>query len=86
MVFVFDRISFDYDILETKKKAKIYQEYNTYVYIRTNTNFFNGYILQVLNDKFIFIDDVIPTPFPISFESLFAPIVPSKKNKIEVKE
>ena len=64
---------------EVKKNASIFKEYNTYVFIQTHTNFYNGYILQVNDDIFEFMDDDIPSPFPIRFDDLIAPIVPSKK-------
>jgi len=67
------------NLKEEKKKALSFKEYETYVFIQTKTNFYNGYICQVLEDELIFIDDLIPAPFPIRFDSLKFPIVPSKK-------
>jgi len=64
---------------EVRNEAKTFSEYNTYVFIQTHTNLYNGYIKQVMEDVFILIDDNIPAPFPIRFDSLKAPIVPSKK-------
>lgn len=67
------------NLKDIKNEAKYFKEYNTYVFVQTNTNIYNGYISQVDEDVFIFIDDQIPSPFPIPFTSLKAPIVPSKK-------
>ena len=65
---------------EEKKKAITFKEYNTYVFIQTYSNIYNGYIVQVDSDAFMFMDGEVPAPFPIRFDSLKAPIVPSKKN------
>lgn len=67
------------NLTEQKKKAKTFCEYNTYVFIQTNTTLYNGYILSVHDDIFMFIDDKITNPFPIRFDTLKAPIEPSKK-------
>ncbi len=64
---------------EVRNEAKTFSEYNTYVFIQTHTNIYNGYITQVMENAFMFMDDNIPTPFPIRFDSLKAPIVPSRK-------
>jgi hypothetical protein len=64
---------------EEKKKAISFKEYNTYVFVQTCTNIYNGYICQVEEEVFFLMDDEIPAPFPIRFDSLKAPIVPSKK-------
>jgi hypothetical protein len=68
------------DLNEVKENAKYFCEYKTYVFIQTSEgSFYNGYIVQVMDDSFMFMDDVIAAPFPIRFNSLKAPIVPSKK-------
>jgi hypothetical protein len=68
-------------IKEVKENAKYFSEYKTYVFVQTIENiFYNGYVVQVNEDSFMFMDDEIPAPFPIRFNSLKAPIVPSKKN------
>lgn len=64
---------------EVKEDAKVFKIYETYVFIQTKTNIYNGRICQVKSEEFIFLDDKIPAPFPIRFDSLIAPIVPSKK-------
>lgn len=71
----------EFDLVEVKKDAISFKEYNTYVFIQTKTQFYNGYICQVDEIAFIFMDDEIPAPFPIRWDSLIAPIVPSKKEK-----
>lgn len=68
------------DLKGVKDNAKYFCEYKTYVFIQTTEGiFYNGYIVQVDEDSFMFMDDVISAPFPIRFNSLKAPIVPSKK-------
>ena len=68
------------NLKEVKDNAKYFCEYKTYVFVQTIEGiFYNGYILQLMDDSFMFIDDEIPQPFPIRFNSLKAPIVPSKK-------
>ena len=68
------------DLKEVKENAKYFCEYKTYIFIQTKENiFYNGYILSVHEDSFMFMDDEIPNPFPVRFSSLKAPIVPSKK-------
>ena len=69
------------DLSEEKNKAKTFNIYKTYVFVRTTSDFYNGYILSVENDSFTFMDDLVPAPFPIRFDSLIAPIIPSKKVK-----
>ncbi len=64
---------------EVKKECKSFKEYNTYVFVQTTTHFYNGYICSVHDDAFMFMDDNIPNPFPIRFDSLRFPVVPSKK-------
>ena len=67
-------------IKEVKENAKYFCEYKTYVFVQTTEGiFYNGYIAQVDQDSFMFMDDEINSPFPIRFASLKAPIVPSKK-------
>jgi len=68
---------------EEKKKAKTFQIYETYVFVQTASKFYNGRICKVESDAFIFLDDIIPYPFPIRFDELIVPIVPSKKRKEE---
>jgi len=67
------------NLVEIKKGAEYFKEYHTFVFVQTQTNFYNGYIVQVMDDGFMFLDEQIPAPFPIRFDSLKAPIVPSKK-------
>lgn len=68
------------NLKEECKKARTFSEYTTYVFIQTYSNIYNGYIAQVVDeDVFVFIDDKIKIPFPIRFDSLTAPIVPSNK-------
>ena len=69
----------EFNLKEEVKKANSFKEYQTYVFVQTHTNFYNGYIIQVMKDVFMFMDDQIPSPFPIRFDDLKAPIVPSKK-------
>lgn len=73
------------DLKEEQKKASTFQIYETYVFIQTHTNIYNGRICKVEEDVFIFLDDEIPSPFPIRFDTLRAPIVPSKNKKRDVK-
>ena len=70
------------DLIEVKKSAITFKEYHTYVFVQTNTKFYNGYICQVDEMAFMFLDDIIPVPFPIRWDSLVAPIVPSMREKI----
>jgi hypothetical protein len=71
---------FELNLIEEEKKARTYKEYTTYVFVQTYSNLYNGYIAQVVDSEvFMFIDDEVPQPFPIRFDSLIAPIVPSKK-------
>ena len=73
------------NLIEEKKKASKFREYETHVFIQTQTNLYNGRILEVKENEFIFLDDKIPESFPILFSSLKHPIVPSRK-KYGVKE
>lgn len=73
------------NLLDEKKKALTFKEYYTYVFVQTNSNFYNGYICQIDELAFIFLDDEIPQPFPIRWDSLKAPIVPSKKDNANQK-
>jgi len=76
----YDIIMIELDLKEVKENAKYFQEYKTYVFVQTLEGiFYNGYIIQVTSDSFMFLDDEIDAPFPIRFNSLKAPIVPSKK-------
>lgn len=68
------------NLKEVKDNAAYYCKYKTYIFVQTTEGiFYNGYIAQVMDDSFMFMDDEIPAPFPIRFASLKAPIVPSKK-------
>ena len=68
------------DLSEVKQNAKYFCEYKTYVFIQTTEGiYYNGYIVQVDEDSFMFMDDEINAPFPVRFNYLKAPIVPSKK-------
>ena len=70
----------DVIIKEVKENAKYFCEYKTYVFVQTTEGiFYNGYIVQVDQDSFMFMDDEINAPFPIRFNSVKAPILPSKK-------
>lgn len=69
----------DMNLEDVRKECSYFKEYETYVFVQTKTNFYNGRIVQVMSDGFMFMDDVIPNPFPIRFDQLKAPIVPSKK-------
>lgn len=73
------------NLIEEVRKAELYRLHKTYVFVQTSTNLFNGYILEVHKQSFIFLDDEIPQSFPISFLSLKAPLVPSKKIKRDLK-
>ncbi len=69
----------EFNLDEEKKKAETFRVYETYVFIQTHTNLYNGRICKVEEEEFIFLDDEIPYPFPIRFDTLKAPIVPSNK-------
>lgn len=70
------------DRTELKKKLTTFKEYNTYLFIQTKTLFYNGYILSIHEDSFIFMDDIVPNPFPIRFDELiFFPVPSNKKGK-----
>ena len=64
------------------KELSFFKDYSTYVFVQTKTNFYNGYVVQVMEEGFMFMDDEIPAPFPIRFDQLKAPVVPSKKKEI----
>jgi hypothetical protein len=68
------------NIEEVKNKLQTYKEYSTYVYVRTNTSNYNGYICSVDKDAFMFKDDILNIPFPIRFDELkFMPVPSNKK-------
>ena len=69
----------EFDLVEVKNNAISFKEYHTYVFIQTKNQYYNGYICQVDELIFMFMDDKIPAPFPIRWDSLIAPIVPSKR-------
>ena len=70
------------DIEEVKKKLKTFQEYNTYIYVKTISSFYNGYVMSVHEDVFIFQDDIVANPFPVRFDELeFIPIPSNKRGK-----
>lgn len=69
----------EFSLEEEKKKCHSFQKFYTYVFVQTKTNFYNGYIVQILDEEFMFMDDEILQPFPIRWDLLKAPIVPSKK-------
>lgn len=67
---------------EVKKKLTTFKSYNTYIYVRTQTANYNGYVASVHEDIFMFMDDQIPAPFPIRFDELkFMPCPSTKKGK-----
>ena len=67
---------------ELKKKLNTFREYTTYIYVKTKTSFYNGYVLSVHDDSFMFNDDIVPNPFPIRFDELsFVPVPSNKKGK-----
>lgn len=67
---------------EVKIKLETFKEFNTYIYIRTYTSNYNGYILSVHEDAFMFMDDLLDQPFPIRFDELkFMPVPSNKKGK-----
>jgi hypothetical protein len=68
------------NIDEVKKKLQTFKEYHTYIYVRTNSSNYNGYVLSVHEDAFMFMDDEITAPFPIRFDELkFMPVPSNKK-------
>jgi hypothetical protein len=71
------------NIDEVKKKLMTFKEYNTYIYVRTSTSNYNGYVLSVHEDQtFMFQDDEILLPFPIRFDELkFMPCPSNKRGK-----
>jgi hypothetical protein len=70
------------NIDDVKKKLNTFKEYTTYIYVRTFTNNYNGYILSVHEDAFMFQDDEIIAPFPIRFDELkFIPVPSNKKGE-----
>lgn len=67
---------------EVKKKLTTFKSYNTYIYVRTQTANYNGYVLAVKDDIFMFADDLIPNPIPIRYDELkFMPCPSTKKGK-----
>lgn len=67
---------------EVKIKLETFKEFNTYIYVRTSTSNYNGYILSVHEDAFMFMDDLLDLPFPIRFDELkFIPVPSNKKGK-----
>jgi len=67
---------------DMKKKLKTFSEYKTYIYVRTITSNYNGYVLSIHEDAFVFMDDEIPAPFPIRFDELkFMPLPSNKKGE-----
>lgn len=67
---------------EVKKKLTTFKSYNTYIYVRTQTANYNGYVLSVHEDAFMFMDDIISNPMPIRFDELkFMPCPSTKKGK-----
>ena len=70
------------NIDDVKKKLMTFKEYTTYIYVRTSTSNYNGYVLSVHEDAFMFQDDEIILPFPIRFDELkFMPCPSNKKGK-----
>lgn len=68
------------NVSEVKKKLSTFKTYNTYIFVRTNTSHYNGYILSVHDDDFMFMDDELPNAFPIRFDELkFMPCPSTKK-------
>lgn len=67
------------DVVNEKQNAESFLKYKTYCWVRANGSNYNGYILQVTKNGFLFKDDLISGEFPISFSSLDFPIVPSLK-------
>jgi hypothetical protein len=69
-------------IIDVIKKLNTFKEYTTYIYVRTLTNNYNGFVLSVHEDVFMFKDDEIPAPFPIRFDELkFIPVPSNKKGE-----
>ena len=67
---------------EVKKKLETFQEYKTYIYVRTLTSHYNGYVMSVHEDSFMFLDDRLDNPFPIRFDELkFMPVPSNKKGE-----
>jgi len=64
---------------EEKKKAVSFKEHYTFVFVVTPSNFYNGYICQICKNDFMFLDQKIPYPFPIRWDTLKYPIVPSER-------
>ena len=69
------------DIEIEKEKARTYKKYTTYVFVKTTSYHYNGYIIDVTDKEIIFNDDKIPAPFPIPFLDITEPIVPSKREE-----
>ncbi len=71
------------NIDDVKKKLNTFREYHTYIYVRTNTSNYNGYVASVHEDAFMFIDDEVINPFPVRFDELKFIPVPSNKKGID---
>lgn len=68
------------NIDDVKNKLNTFKEYSTYIFVRTATSFYNGYVLSVHEDIFMFQDDDVIAPFPIRFDELkFMPVPSNKK-------
>jgi len=72
------------DINETRKRARIYSNENTFCYIKEITpnsreSFYNGFIHKVKDDLLVFFDVVLKKEFPILLESIEV-IEPSRKD------
>lgn len=68
-----------FDLSEVKKDIAYFKEYKTYVFVQTKTNFYNGYIINLIEDGFMLLDDIIHIPFPVRYDSLKSPVIPSIK-------
>jgi hypothetical protein len=72
----------DIDSDEVIKKLNTFKEYHTYIYVKTKTSFYNGYVLSIHENAFMFMDDIVANPFPIRFDELeFMPVPSNKKGK-----
>jgi hypothetical protein len=68
------------NIEEVKKKVDTFREYHTYIFVRTNTSTYNGYVLSIHADAFMFMDDMINNPIPVRYDELkFMPVPSNKK-------
>ena len=71
------------DLKEEKKKAQKFKDYHTYVFVELKSGYFyNGYICSVHDEEFVFMDDEIPSPFPIRFDELKYSLAPSRKKQV----